>query len=241
MPPRKIALCTTCRNRTQHLKQTLPRNLADAADDDNVVFVVVNYNSQDDLMEWLRADHSHDIASGKLVVYTYADANVFHMAHAKNVSHRCGILEGAQILVNVDADNFIGAGFTHHVRELIGNDDNIFLWSRMIPHVLARGISGRIAVSARAFVNVGGYDECFATWSCDDKDFNQRLRRMGYEAREIDVRFLDAIRHNDKMRFREYPHAAKANYEDGTEIRYDGKTIANFGNFGCGIVCRNSF
>ena len=189
-------------------------------------------------MDWVRDAHAADIARGRLVVYTYADANVFHMAHAKNLAHRCGIREGADILVNIDADNFTGRGFIEHVRELMA-DENVFLWSRMIPHVLPRGISGRIAVSARAFVNIGGYDEKFDVWGHDDKDFNQRLQRIGYEAREIDPAYLNAVRHNDKMRFREYPHAAKTNYEDEVVIQQSNGTIANFGAFGIGTVTRN--
>ena len=52
----------------------------------------------------------------------------------------------------------------------------------------------------------GGYDEVFSTWSPDDKDFNIRLNRLGYQGREIEHRFLDAVSHNDKMRCA-FPHS----------------------------------
>jgi hypothetical protein len=164
------------------------------------------------------------------------------MAHAKNMAHRLGILEGADILVNVDADNFINQGFADHIQERF-KTPGTFLWSRMIkdgPGKLPRGISGRIAVTREAFLSVGGYDERFKTWSPDDKDFNTRLRNLGYSAEEIEPKFLDGVSHNDKMRFKEYPHAETPLGEDQFhEVEFSTETIANYGSFGCGVVTRN--
>ena len=39
------------------------------------------------------------------------------MAHAKNMAHRLGIIEGADILCNLDADNFTGPGFASYIAE----------------------------------------------------------------------------------------------------------------------------
>jgi hypothetical protein len=110
----------------------------------------------------------------------------------------------------------------------------------MIPGRLGRGVSGRIAVSAHAFLNAGGYDERYSTWAPDDKDFNVRLQRLGYLAREIDPRFLDAIHHKDKLRFKEYPHARPdpATKEDEFYLSTDS-TVVNYGDLGCGDVYRN--
>src|SRR6476660_4405577 len=55
----KISLCTTCMGRAHHLKQTLPRNLADSVDwarPEAVEFVVLDYSSPDDLAEWITTD-----------------------------------------------------------------------------------------------------------------------------------------------------------------------------------------
>lgn len=234
-----IVFCTTCKDRTKHLELTLPRNLAE---NPIAKFLVLDYNSQDHLITYLREKHSSEIESGHLTVYRFPVPEIFNMAHAKNMAHRLGIIEGGDILVNLDADNFAGLGFDDYVT----NQFNVygkeaFLWSRMIPGVLSRGISGRIVVTAQEFINVGGYDERFQTWAPDDKDFNARLRRMGYKAHEIDTRFLNAVNHNDKIRFREYPQAAEnKNDEDKwEEVTTSGKTIVNFGHFGTGVVFRN--
>ena len=212
MSPR-IAFCTTCKGRAQHLKLTLPKNLIDNADYENAVFVILNYGSQDDLLEYLRMYHARDIESGRVAVYTYETDGPFKMAHAKNLAHRAGLRERADILVNLDADNFAGCGFARYLaHEFESYPHAFFLWARMQKGAMPRGINGRIAVTRNAFLKVGGYDERFMTWSPDDKDFNRRLRRCGYEAREIPTHFLDAVRHNDKMRFREYPHAKNISY-----------------------------
>jgi hypothetical protein len=162
------------------------------------------------------------------------------MAHAKNLAHRLGMYSGGDILVNLDADNFAGAGFSEYVRgQFEVNGTGIFLWSRMIKGEggLDRGISGRIAVSRDGFLCAGGYDEVFHTYSPDDKDFNLRLRRLGFKAQEIDRQYLKAIRHNEKMRFREYPHLRKQNTEDF--FVNPERSIANAGRIGMGVVYRN--
>ncbi len=230
-----IVFCTTCKGRTQHLERTLPANLRDNPE---AKFVVLDYNSQDHLVSYLQTAHAEDIDAGRLVVYSYRESGPFRMAHAKNMAHRCGMLEGGDILVNLDADNFTGAGFADYIAREFSRNPNTFL----SPWIWRpRGISGRIAVSTHMFLTAGGYDEKYETWSPDDKDFVARLERMGYEPGEMSPQFLDAIRHNEKIRFREYRHAKNdMGYEQfEQEVRDSDATVANFGNFGCGAVYRN--
>lgn len=237
--PRRIAFVTTCRNRTQHLRVTLPRNIADNTDYPNCVFVVLSYGDQPELDEFIWTCHAADIYSGKLVYYRNLDPAVFKMSHAKNQAHRAGILEGADILVSLDADNFTGPGFASYVAEQF-SEERVFLWAVMIKGVLPRGINGRIAVSRNAFLCLGGYDEKFEAWSGEDKDFNLRLVRSGYIGKPIDPRFLNAIPHTDKMRFREYRKAGLKDYYDQPEDWFLSEaTIVNYGKFGCGTVFRS--
>ena len=229
-----VALCTTCKGRTPHLSRTLPQNLKDNPESK---CVVLDYNDQDSLAAYLRTNHTADMESGRLVVYQYRAPVPFRMAHAKNLAHRLGLLEGGDILVNIDADNFTGAGFGSYVADQFKDCEDVFLWGRMIKGQLPRGISGRIAVNRTGFLMSGGYDEQYHTHSPDDKDFNARLRRLGFQGREIDNKFLLAILHNDKVRYREYPTAAAACEEDFAIDH--GKTVVNAGSVGCGVVFRN--
>jgi hypothetical protein len=241
----KLALCTTCKGRLTHLKETLPANLADNAGmaPERSVFVLLDYNSKDGLGDWVKSEMADHLKSGRLVYYRYTSPGPFKMAHAKNLAHRLGILEGATHIVNVDADNFIGAGFAAYVLDHFqAHGSETFLWSRMVKGEMARGISGRIAVTREQFILVGGYNEKYKTWSPDDTDFKLRLRRLGHGPVEVDPRFLDALNHNDRVRFREYPQAALVESNGDSayhDLEKETSTVANFGDFGRGVVYRN--
>jgi Sulfotransferase domain len=232
----RVTFCTTCKGRTQHLEETLPANLRDNA---RARLVVVNYNSSDHLDEFIRSRHMDDVESGRLTLYRFTEPGPFRMAHAKNLAHRLAIVDGADALVNLDADNFAGSGFDEYVLDKLSGCES-FLWAHMKKGEMRRGISGRIATTSHAFLAAGGYDEVFSTWSPDDKDFNARLRRLGYQAVEIESRFLNAITHNDKMRFREYPHVSTS--EAAEDFLLPGRErvrVANAGCFGLGVVYKN--
>jgi hypothetical protein len=240
-----IAFCTTCKGRLQHLERTLPQNLADNAGYDNLKFIVLDYNSQDGLADWMSKHCAAEIQSGRVAFYRFLEPTPFRMAHAKNLAHRLGILEGADILVNLDADNFTGEGFAAFIAEKMQAPD-CFLVARRNPpghggDLLPKGINGRTVVSRGAFLKAGGYDEAkYDAWGPDDKDFNARLRRLGYVPQQIERRYLEtgAILHNDKMRFREYPEAQNASETDPVSEVSTG-TIANFGHLGEGTVFKN--
>jgi hypothetical protein len=237
-PPR-IAFCTTCKGRAPHVERALPKNISDNSAYQNAVFVVVDYNSQDNLVEYLRSKHARDIDSGRLVVYSYRGQHAFRMAHAKNIAHRAGIDEGADILVNMDADNFTGPDFAGYIADHI-KDSDTYMWCRMINGVMDRGVCGRIVVPRDVFLKTGGYNECYETWGHDDKEFHARIKRLESTGLEIDAEYLHAIRHNDKIRFREYPEQrlAQQNSTDGLE-HIPPDTIANYGKIGCGVLYRN--
>jgi len=241
-----VAFCTTAKGRLPHVEKTLPANLADNPD---AKFILLDYNSPDNLLDHLKANHQKDIDSGQLVVYSFTAPGPFRMAHAKNLAHRLAILEGADVLCNLDADNFTGTGFADYITEQFQTED-VFLWAKMIqygPDKLTRGITGRIVVSAQAFINAGGYSEKYNIWSPDDKDFNLRLKRIGYVPQEVDKKYLKGIHHSDKMRFREYPHAEAATYEleqailqeQADIMNMNNITVVNMGRFGMGTVYKN--
>jgi hypothetical protein len=240
----RIVFCTTCKGRLQHVQQTLPRNLVSNARYPNCAFVLLDYNSPDRLLDYLALAQTSAIQSGKLIVYSYPAPGPFKMAHAKNMAHRLGIIEGADILVNLDADNFTGQNFASYIAEKFtaAENNDVFLWAnRKQPSEerYPKGCNGRIVVSRHAFLNAGGYDEKYAAWGPDDKDFNFRLRRLGYIGGEIERKYLDVVLHTDRMRFREYPEAQVDGGEDLEVIENETTTIANFGNFGRGVVFRN--
>ena len=107
----RIAFCTSCMNRLKHLQQTLPKNLADNHDYSNALFVVLDYGDAQGIAQWIEGNLGRELETGNIVYYRFPDPKHFHMAHAKNMAHRCGLMENADVLVNLDADNFTGPGF----------------------------------------------------------------------------------------------------------------------------------
>jgi GT2 family glycosyltransferase len=132
--PRLVAFCTTCKGRVHHLRQTLPQNLADHAGDPYVKFVILDYGSQDDLLAWILSDERFEAAiqERRLIVASHPRIGPFQMAHAKNMAHRIALDERADLLVNLDADNFTGPYFASHIRRLFAENPHIFLWGCMI-------------------------------------------------------------------------------------------------------------
>jgi hypothetical protein len=236
----KVVFCTTCKGRAYHIKQTLPQNIADNPD---ATFVLLNYNSDDDLVRYVMEKHRAEIASGQLIFYSTFEPERFQMAHAKNMAHRLGIAEGADILVNLDADNFAGRGFADYLRREFATaaycGDEYFMWANMVKGQMARGINGRMAVTRNAFLMAGGYDEKYNTWGPDDEDFKIRLRMLGIEDAEIDPRYLHAVKHTDKARCREYPEVAGVAYGERASCS-PVNAVANFGQVGMGTFRRNA-
>jgi hypothetical protein len=185
----------------------------------------------------IHRDYQDEMASGKLTYYRYFGQHAFRMAHAKNLAHRLGIREGGTVLCNLDADNFTGLNFDAYIRNHFHTDRRVLLWANMVKGVMPKGISGRIVCTKDAFLLAGGYDEKYTTYSPDDKDFRARLMRMEHEPLEIDPRFLNAIRHTDKMRFKEYPEAADSEAEEFAISQTN--RVVNNGHFGCAMVHRN--
>jgi hypothetical protein len=186
-----------------------------------------------------------------LSVYRYSGASEFHIAHAKNVAARCGILEGADILVTLDADNFTGADFAVRIAQAFSEfkPSSRMVMCPDIQHIQSlpwdenrplRGYAGRLAIRAQDFIKAGGYDEQFNIWGSEDTDLLFRLERLGYTKQYFNIQNLKTIPHNGGVRFREYPHAKQNEGKHHIRnLQARGGTVVNNGQFGVGMVTRN--
>lgn len=256
----KVSLCTTCMGRLPHLRATLLQNLRDnppATDGGpETEFVVVNYSSPDDLDEWIKTNPETRAAieSGRLIYARYDDADHFEHAHAKNMAHR---LATGDILCNVDADNFTGPHFSHIVAaRMADNPEGTFMHAHfgiMNQRTLEeRGAFGRIALSRRNFMHIGGYDETLGGWGGEDGNLLVRALALGLTPLAIeDPKHLNTIAHTNEERLR-YAHethkqdALKRIQTAGTNItikslrtkfmQVTGFVQRNEGHFGEGVV-----
>jgi len=202
----KITLCTTCMGRAHHLKQTLPRNLADSVDwarPDAVEFVVLDYSSPDDLATWITSDPALRpyLDAGILRFARSAGHTKFRHSHAKNMAHA---LATGDYVCNVDADNFLGFGFVEYLRAVFRRRHNAIVATNRLDARLNLGVHkgsmGRIALSKANFDLLGGYDETarFKGWSGEDTDLLIRAMRMFLRPTFIrERRFLRVVQHSD--------------------------------------------
>lgn len=202
----KISLCTTCMGRAHHLKQTLPRNLADSVDwarPDAVEFVVLDYSSPDDLAEWITTDPAlRSYVDAGILKFARSEGHTrFRHSHAKNMAHA---LATGDFVCNVDADNFVGFGFVEYLRAVFRHRPNAIVATNRLDNRLNLGVHkgsmGRIALSKANFDLLGGYDESarFKGWSGEDTDLLIRALRMFLRPTFIRERkFLRVVQHTD--------------------------------------------
>lgn len=193
----KISFCTTCMNRLPYLKQTLPKNLADNASYEKLEFILLDYNSSDGLEDYVKANYEEAISTGRLVYFRIDSVKFYDWAHSRNLAVS---LATGDIICNVDADNFTGAGFATYVNQIFQEQNDIFLTTYYVP-LRKNDVLGRICVMKENFVNIGGYDERMKHYGFEDIDLIHRLERSGLTKVDIDdPSFLDAIKHSNKER-----------------------------------------
>jgi len=166
----RISICTTCMNRLEDLKQTLPKNIEDNLGYNNVEFVLLDYNSKDGLEEWVK---EQKLVESGLVFFRTDEPKFYTMAHSRNVAYKAA---SGDIVTNVDADNFTGPGFADRVNRIANqlSGNNVFLKSYRSTH-------GRVGFWKEEFIKLlGGYDETFVGYGHDDRDLIFRAMELGF-------------------------------------------------------------
>jgi glycosyltransferase involved in cell wall biosynthesis len=230
----RISLCTTCFNRASQLKQVFESNVEVLQGENSVEWVILNYNSQDDLDDFM------------LPVLRERECNIryfkeisrrpWHLSLAKNISHK---LASGDILLNLDCDNRIGEALDE-IRESFTSDVGaLHLWSGCY----GDGTCGRIAIRRELFYNVGGYDESFRPMAYQDEDLLERLRDMGEIVRHCPCHCPIAIANEGFGDAAPVPKSAqweryhKYNYRISSRNRAEGRLVANEGRlWGVGCV-----
>lgn len=165
-----VSYCTTCSNRLWQLALTLPENLENLKDDEEMI--LVNYGSKDDLNKYIQASTlcQTKIKENKLKYLEVLNVEKYHSPKAKNIAHRFGT---GEFLVNLDCDNY-----NEEIRNTILNleDKNVIvhLWSK----VAWNGTFGKIAISKNNFYRLGGYDESLLPIAFQDNDLIKRANAM---------------------------------------------------------------
>lgn len=257
----RISFCTTCKNRGHHLAETLPKNLEATKDYPNAEFVILDYGDDNGIegktiKEWLIEKFPEEIASGR-IRYARTEQEHFKMAHAKNMAHRLGT---GDVLVNLDADNVMGAGFAEQSNTILLKHPKSILRFTTLQRISltlqgrpSRGTGGRIAIPTEFFYKINGYDEAERnSWGDDDKDLIGRGIAEGLIPRQLRAFLLgNALEHSDLVRVENMSPQDSATSSRRLKKRANTQTIISHiltenkprnshanpdGDFGCGEV-----
>lgn len=182
-------------NRLYHLKETLPMNLTDNHDAENIEFVVLDYNSTDGLETWM---HQHfNTFGGKVAYYKTIQPNFYNRSHSRNMAFR---LATGDIVCNLDADNYAGKGFAEYLSAIFQQNTSIFLAPQ------SNNLSdtfGKICMTKADFLKIRGYDEAIKGYGFEDNDLKNRLINLGRAEETFNQpKFLKAITHTEEERIK---------------------------------------
>lgn len=200
----RISYCIVCMNRIDHLKSTLKVNLKDTKNDQNVEFVLLDYNSSDGMGEWVKNTLQSEIESGRLLYFRTEDPQEFSHSHSKNMAFK---LASGDILCSINADHYIGEGFSDYLRDKFGGNQPVFV-SPQVPQNYKSAwrpptdVFGKIALRKIDFKKTTGFDERFKGYGFEDIDFVNRLSMLKVKRIVLDQdKYCRFISHGEDRRY----------------------------------------
>ena len=177
-----LTFITTCKNRLDHLRQTLPAMRRQSFGK----VIVVDYGCEQGTSQWVAEAHD-----GVTCIRVDDDPR-FSLARARNIGARAAQTE---FICFVDADVILNEDLGAWLRQQARPGAFYLSGVRGRPE-----LSGFVVCRKAHFEKAGGYDEVFRGWGGEDKDFYDRLRLLGLRAAAIPSTALTPIPHGDDMR-----------------------------------------
>lgn len=169
----RISICTVCMRRTRDLRETLVKNIEENSDYPNLEFVVLNYNSDDDLDAFMLSESiAPYLRIGRVRYLITREPKFYATSHSRNVAFNNST---GEIVTNVDADNYTGRGFASYLNRLanIRQHKVLFTRSKWRNH-------GRIGMFKSDFYELGGYDEDLSGYGWEDYSLMGRALSGGF-------------------------------------------------------------
>lgn len=168
-----LSYCISIMNRLHQLEKTLRENIDNSSDKSE--FIIVDYNSNDGLKNYIYTNFEKEILCGKIKYYYTEKIKIWHASICKNTTH---IRANGKYLINLDCDNFIGIdGDNLILNSFYENGDDIII--SQTNSIVSSGNGGRISISRENFINLGGYDETFYPMGYQDYDLIERAKKYG--------------------------------------------------------------
>ncbi len=181
----ELTYITTCKGRLAHLKQTLPRAVAQGWP-----CVVVDYSCPEGTGDWVAANYPN-----VTVVRVEAEAQ-FRAAKARNAG---AAMAQTPWLGFFDADILLDANFAATIRPLL----EAGRFYRASP--ATRQTWGSVICAREDFAAIGGYDETYTGWGAEDDDLLYSLALLGRRLTAFDADLLGEIPHTNEARTAFHP------------------------------------
>lgn len=175
-----LSFCISIMNRKYQLEKTLLQNLKDSKNKDTE-FIIIDFGSTDGLKEYIYNNFNEYLKSKKIIYYYTNKLKYWHSCIAKNTTH---MYANGKYVVNLDCDNYIGEnGDILLIDTFKNNGDNIII--SQSDYNFGSGNAGRISLSKKNFINLGGYNESFYPMGYQDPDLINRAIKYGLKLIKI--------------------------------------------------------
>lgn len=238
----KISMCIAGMNILQELKETLLKNVMDNCKYPGIEFVVLNYNSNDELDKYIYKNLNEYIEKGILNYYYTPDTNQWSESVAKNLAHK--IAKG-EILCNLNGYNFTGENYANLINYIFNEygEDIVLQFFKNYDD----GNFGKICISRNNFYRLGGYNENPSAEGYEDFDLILRAKALGLNHLNCSKvpKYLNTLENDEdrrKILNKKYwdKHKLYNSAKSITNIR-KGILSANTGGFGIGYRIYKNF
>jgi glycosyltransferase involved in cell wall biosynthesis len=194
----RFSIVTLCKDRLEHLRQSLPRALAQP----DTETIVVDC----DCPAGTAVEVARDFPAARVVKID--DAPFINMAIGRNLGAAAA---RGEWLVFMDADILLAP---HFVTELAPQlrKGKVFRFGPTKGEVT--GTNGTCILHRDDFALAGGYDEALETYGGEDTDIYIRLEMLGVQSKLLDTDLLDAVAaHDDATRVRHTRYRSKIRHQ----------------------------
>ncbi len=177
----ELTYVTTCKGRLHHLKQTLPRVVAQGLEH----IIVVDFDCPDGTARWVKENFP------TVQVIKVENQPKFLHSRANNIG---GHAANTRWIAFFDADALLDDQFFEKVNGTLKPG------CYYIPNNANGNTWGSCIVEKSSFQAAGGYDEAVANWGGVDMAFYNLLNFIGITAAKYDGDLISAIPHDDHHR-----------------------------------------
>ena len=194
----RFSTITICKGRLPHLRQSLPRALAQG----DTEAIVVDYDCPDGTGSVV----ARDFPAARMV--KVEDAPLLNISRARNLG---AAQATGEWLIFLDADILIAPDFTALLSPQLERG-TIYRFGPAKGRVT--GTNGTCILHRADYARTGGYDEAMECYGGEDNDFYFRLELLGVATRKLDLNLIDAVvPHDDAARVRFTRYQSKPRHQ----------------------------